>query len=301
MQRHPRISGGLLIMCLLLGLAAPALAVTGVRVVLARSSGAAAAVALGTATPRTTPSTTPSTIRPRSARAADELVYRVQRGDNLTAIASRLHVRGGWHALYIANRRTVGANPDLLHAGEVLTISGNVTRTDALSGRYVVVGTAETARAIAAQHHLAGGWRTLHTANPLVITSGSQVLPAGLVLRLPTTRAPQGVYAGHAAHQDRRPFVWRRPAALPAMPAPSRADTTAAPATPQGYGTKAAFPGWLRIVLIGAAATSSLAVAVDALRRVGRRRRPAPSERTPPEPVRQQATAPSARARTGAR
>ncbi|MDQ1603641.1 MAG: hypothetical protein QOE01_1486, partial [Actinomycetota bacterium] len=44
-------------------------------------------------------------------------VYEVRRGDTLSAIARRRHVPGGWQAIYRINRRTVGANPNLIFAG----------------------------------------------------------------------------------------------------------------------------------------------------------------------------------------
>ena len=44
-------------------------------------------------------------------------MYVVRRGDSLSAIADRHHVRGGWRALYRANRTLIGKNPDLIHVG----------------------------------------------------------------------------------------------------------------------------------------------------------------------------------------
>ena len=47
--------------------------------------------------------------------------YVVRSGDTLSGIAARFAVRGGWPALYAANRRAVGPDPDVIHAGTVLT------------------------------------------------------------------------------------------------------------------------------------------------------------------------------------
>jgi hypothetical protein len=47
--------------------------------------------------------------------------YRVRRGDTLTAIAHRLHVQGGWKALYRANHKHLH-NPDLLRVGQLLRL-----------------------------------------------------------------------------------------------------------------------------------------------------------------------------------
>jgi len=48
--------------------------------------------------------------------------YRVAAGDTLAAIATGLGVRGGWPALYAANRPLIGANPDTIRPGSVLTV-----------------------------------------------------------------------------------------------------------------------------------------------------------------------------------
>lgn len=50
--------------------------------------------------------------------------YVVRRGDTLGAIARNHHVKGGWRALYKANRTTVGGNPNRLRVGTRLTIPG---------------------------------------------------------------------------------------------------------------------------------------------------------------------------------
>jgi nucleoid-associated protein YgaU len=44
-------------------------------------------------------------------------VYVVKPGDSLSAIARKHDVRGGWRALYRANRSLIGSNPDLIFAG----------------------------------------------------------------------------------------------------------------------------------------------------------------------------------------
>jgi LysM repeat protein len=48
--------------------------------------------------------------------------YTVAAGDTLSGIAARLAVSGGWPALYAANRQAIGPDPDVIHAGSVLTI-----------------------------------------------------------------------------------------------------------------------------------------------------------------------------------
>ena len=50
--------------------------------------------------------------------------YRVAAGDTLSGIAAALAVRGGWQALYAANRTVIGANPNEVRAGIVLRVPG---------------------------------------------------------------------------------------------------------------------------------------------------------------------------------
>jgi nucleoid-associated protein YgaU len=46
--------------------------------------------------------------------------YRVEAGDNLSKIASKLHVAGGWQALYRTNKSVIGGNPNLIKPGQTL-------------------------------------------------------------------------------------------------------------------------------------------------------------------------------------
>jgi nucleoid-associated protein YgaU len=45
----------------------------------------------------------------------------VHSGDTLSKIAARFHIKGGWHALYRANRSKL-SNPNKLHVGQVLRL-----------------------------------------------------------------------------------------------------------------------------------------------------------------------------------
>ncbi|MFI0896323.1 peptidoglycan DD-metalloendopeptidase family protein [Streptomyces sp. NPDC020983] len=55
-----------------------------------------------------------------TAKAQD---YTVVRGDTLAKIAAAHHVKGGWKALYDANRKVVGADPGIIHPGQHLTLN----------------------------------------------------------------------------------------------------------------------------------------------------------------------------------
>jgi LysM repeat protein len=48
--------------------------------------------------------------------------YTVAAGDTLAGIAARFAVRGGWPALYAANRRVIGPDPNTIRPGTVLTV-----------------------------------------------------------------------------------------------------------------------------------------------------------------------------------
>jgi D-alanyl-D-alanine carboxypeptidase/LysM domain len=48
--------------------------------------------------------------------------YVVKSGDTLSTIANRLHVPGGWKTLYNLNQKTIGADPDIIFAGQVLLV-----------------------------------------------------------------------------------------------------------------------------------------------------------------------------------
>jgi resuscitation-promoting factor RpfA len=58
----------------------------------------------------------------RSSARPTRAMYVVRPGDSLSAIAQKHHVRGGWRALYRANRTLIGSNPDLIQIGMHLHI-----------------------------------------------------------------------------------------------------------------------------------------------------------------------------------
>lgn len=71
-------------------------------------------------------------VQPQStpqSRAGTAEMYTVVRGDSLSEIAETEHVRGGWQRLYAANRRTVGADPDLILPGQRLNLQGKAPAT----------------------------------------------------------------------------------------------------------------------------------------------------------------------------
>ncbi|MEV0479323.1 transglycosylase family protein [Streptomyces sp. NPDC050508] len=69
------------------------------------------------------PQTTPQ------SRAGTAEMYTVVRGDTLSGIADTERVDGGWHALYAANRTTVGSDPDLILPGQRLSLHAKADPT----------------------------------------------------------------------------------------------------------------------------------------------------------------------------
>ncbi|MDO0938500.1 transglycosylase family protein [Streptomyces sp. DG2A-72] len=69
------------------------------------------------------PQTTPQ------SRAGTAEMYTVLRGDTLSGIADKQDVRGGWRGLYAANRKTIGADPDLILPGQRLSLRGKAATT----------------------------------------------------------------------------------------------------------------------------------------------------------------------------
>lgn len=60
---------------------------------------------------------TPSTTPPATGGS-----YTVKSGDSLSKIATAKNVKGGWQALYAANKAAIGSNPNLIHPGLVLKL-----------------------------------------------------------------------------------------------------------------------------------------------------------------------------------
>ncbi|MFC8126612.1 transglycosylase family protein [Streptomyces sp. NPDC057302] len=59
---------------------------------------------------------------PREIREGWGVVHVVKAGETLSSIARRYEVKGGWEALYRANRKEVGGSPDRLSVGTKLVI-----------------------------------------------------------------------------------------------------------------------------------------------------------------------------------
>jgi LysM repeat protein len=133
--------------------------------------------------------------------------YVVQQGDTLSGIAAQLGVRGGWPALYAANRPLIGSDPNIINPGTVLVLPGHEGPV-----RYTVAD-GDTLSGIAAALAVRGGWPALYAANRPLIGPDPDAIRAGIVLTVPVSAAP--------------------PTPKPAPPTPEPAPPTSRPAPPK--------------------------------------------------------------------
>lgn len=78
-------------------------------------------------TPKKLPKTSVQDVQPQTtpqSRAGKAEMYTVVRGDTLSEIAESEQVKGGWRGLYAANRKAIGADPDLILPGQRLAVRG---------------------------------------------------------------------------------------------------------------------------------------------------------------------------------
>jgi LysM repeat protein len=203
-----------------------------------------------------------------SVKATNPAVgYVVQPGDTLSGIAAALVVRGGWPALYAANRRVVGADPNVIHPGTVLVLPGQ-----AAPARYIVAA-GDTLSGIAAALAVRGGWPALYAANKRVIGPDPNTIHPGTVLTVARPAAPASPSSGPG-----------RPVHLAPPPAPAHTRHGAAPVRTSAP-APAGMPRWLATMLlvvgllIGAAFLAELVLV--AVRRHRHRHRPPATRREP--------------------
>jgi LysM repeat protein len=205
--------------------------------------------------------------------------YAVRPGDTLSGIAARFAVRGGWPALYAANRPLIGSDPNTIHPGTVLVLPGRMA-----PARYTVAA-GDTLAGIAVRFAVRGGWPTLYATNRRVIGPDPNTIRPGTVLTV------------------RRPAVPAPPASRPGRPHP--VPPPSAPAgsghrpLPAGTGAPAAsgMPQWLKTMLLAAGLVVGAAFLAEPVLLVLRRRRRRASARAAavPEQSREPVLVPSPR------
>ena len=229
-------------------------------------AGMAGSVPRAQASIRTASSTTKVTVHvtaasPTAAKPASTAArYVVRPGDTLSGIAAALDVRGGWQALYEANRTVVGADPDVIHPGTVLVLPSRAT-----PARYTIQA-GDSLSEIAAALDVRGGWQALYAANRKAIGPDPGVIHPGTVLVLPglpgrSAAAPSS--SGPASHHQ----------AHPAPPATHAVRPHRAPRTRASAPASAGMPSWLRIMLLAAALLIGAAFLAELALTIARRRR----------------------------
>src|SRR5580704_3676276 len=223
-----------------------------------RIASSTTAVTLTSTVDAATASTTTAQPAPR---------YVVQPGDSLSSIAAARAVRGGWQALYAANRRVIGPDPDVIHPGTVLVLPGQVTPIS------YTVRTGDTLSGIATEFAIPGGWPTLYEGNRQVIGPDPNVIRPGTVLTLARPAAPTRPSPRPARHRQAQPTP---PATHAAPPHHAPQTRTSAPAS-------AGMPGWLLIMLLTAGLLIGAAFLAEPVLAIARRRRQASARNAKPE------------------
>jgi 3D (Asp-Asp-Asp) domain-containing protein len=173
----------------------------------------------------------------------------------LSGIAARFAVRGGWPALYAANRPLIGSDPDVIRPGTVLVLPGRMA-----PARYTVVA-GDTLAGIAARLAVRGGWPALYAANRPVIGSDPNMIRPGTVLTVRRPAAPSPPAAGPGRLHP-----------VPPPPAPAGSGHRPPPA---GTGAPAAsgMPRWLKTMLLVVGLVVGAAFLAEPVLLVLRRRR----------------------------
>ena len=187
--------------------------------------------------------------------------YVVQPGDTLSGIAARFAVRGGWPALYAANRPLIGPDPDVLRPGTVLVLPGQ--RAPAL---YTVVS-GDTLSAIAAALAVRGGWPALYAANRRVIGPDPNVIRPGTVLTVSQPAAPSPAPSPSVTAPGRPRY--------PVPPSSAPAGSGHRPAPEKATPASAGMPQWLKTMLLAAGLLIGAAFLAEPVLVLRRRRRQA--------------------------
>ena len=210
---------------------------------------------------RTASSTTQVTLASTlSVAAAPKTVarpgsrYAVRPGDTLSGIAARFAVRGGWPALYAANRPLIGSDPNTIRPGTVLVLPGRMAPV-----RYTVAA-GDTLAGIAAVFAVRGGWPALYAANRRVIGPDPNTIRPGTVLtvRRPAAPAPSATRPG-------RPH--------PVPPPPSAGSGHRPAPTGTGAPATSGMPQWLKTMLLAVGLVVGIAFLAEPVLLVFRRRR----------------------------
>jgi LysM repeat protein len=230
------------------------------------------------------------TVSAAPVAAAPLVTWAIRPGDTLSGIAAALHIPGGWQALYAANRRVIGPDPNLIRPGTTLTVprSGQPLRYTVTAG--------DTLSAIATALHVRGGWQALYAANRRVIGPDPGLIRPGTVLAAPAT-GPGGHGPGSSgtrSGQSGPPGTAGPPTVHGTAAAPGTAGSgtaspggtaTARAASPSGTASPAGMvpvvgpqadgimPRWLKGTLLAVALLTLIAFITSPALAIGQRRR----------------------------
>jgi len=221
------------------------------------ASSTTAVTLTSTADVAATPAATATKARPAPR-------YVVRPGDSLSSIAVARAVPGGWQALYAANRRVIGPDPDVIHPGTVLVLPGQMTPVS------YTVRTGDTLSGIATEFAIPGGWPALYAGNRRVIGPDPNLIRPGTVLTLARPAVPTRPSPSH--HQ-----------AKPAPPATHAAQPNHAPQSRTSAPATTGMPEWLRIMLLATGLLIGAAFLAELVLATARRRRQAMARSAKPE------------------
>ena len=218
------------------------------------------------------------TAAPAAARPEPSVTWAVRPGDTLSGIAAALQVRGGWPALYAANRRVIGPDSGLIRPGTVLTLPARQQ-----PARYTVAP-GDTLSTIAAALGVRGGWQGLYAANRRVIGADPDVIRPGTVLAVPVPaagKAPALTGTGPGSHRaPSSPPAVRR--GQPGLHEPTTGGTPPAHGTTGSTawtGADGVMPRWLKATLLAVGALTVISFLSQPAVAAGQRRRRAAAAR----------------------
>ena len=225
----------------------------------------------------------PVTVTAAPVAAPAPVTWVVRPGDTLSGIAAALGVRGGWPALYAANRRVIGPDPDVIRPGVILAVPGGQRPLS------YTVAPGDTLSAVATALGVRGGWRALYAANRRAVGPDPGLIRPGMILAVPgqaaTGKTPAVPGTGPGGHQAPTPSATR--GAHPHTPtAGGTPGTGATPAVPgsaspaglvpaHGTGADGVMPRWLKATLVAVAALTAASFIAQPTVAVARRRRQA--------------------------
>lgn len=108
--------------------------------------------------------------------------YTVATGDTLSGIAAGLGVHGGWQALYAANRRAIGRDPNTIRPGTVLTVPHPAAASSAPGRGHPQHPASPSAPSAGPRHHPQPVTRAVPAARGMPLWLKTMLLVVGLLI-----------------------------------------------------------------------------------------------------------------------